>query len=558
MLSNFRIGTRLGVGFAACILITLIISVWSLINADILATQTAKLHRHPFTVTNALRATNTAIIDIRSLMKSVALADNRQQVEQLVKQIDALEAEAFAQLKITREAYLGPRVDLDRIEERLRAWKPGRDKSIDLARDGRMDEAEAMIEGTGTELSQNMRAELEKVLQFSIAEAGEYVVNAQKTAHEIELLSYLALLIAMLMGVGIGTFATRSITRPLGEMKSAMAEMTEGRLDKSVQGAMRGDELGAMARALESFREGLLRARELAAEQEATRIARERRAEAIEQMTRDFEKAVAVVVTDVGSAAGELEGTAQEMSSLAQQTSQQSAAVAAASEQAAANVQTVASAAEELTSSVDEIGRQISRSADVSQMAVGEAGRTGEVAKGLADAASRISEVIRLINDIASQTNLLALNATIEAARAGEAGKGFAVVANEVKSLANQTAKATEEITNQISAVQNATVQVVAAIGSIATRIGEVNEITTTIASAMAEQGAATSEIARNVQQAAAGTTEISSTITGVSQAAGAADGAASRVLSSAGGLRKRSDHLQGTVGDFISRVRTA
>ena len=261
------------------------------------------------------------------------------------------------------------------------------------------------------------------------------------------------------------------------------------------------------------------------------------------------------VVEVVASASTEIESNAQLMSATAEQTSRQSSAVAAASEEATSNVQTVASAAEEMSSSIDEISRQVAQSAEIAGSAVEEANKTNATIQGLAEAAQKIGEVVDLINDIAGQTNLLALNATIEAARAGEAGKGFAVVASEVKSLATQTAKATEEIANQIGAMQSVTSESVEAIKGIGTTIERINEIATTIASAVEEQGAATQEIARNVQQAAQGTQEVSSNISEVTKGVSETGQASGQVLEAASGLSKQADELKTEIDAFIESL---
>jgi methyl-accepting chemotaxis protein len=269
-----------------------------------------------------------------------------------------------------------------------------------------------------------------------------------------------------------------------------------------------------------------------------------------------FENSVMGVVERVSASASGLQGSAQAMSSTAEETSRQATAVAAAAEQASANVQTVATAAEELASSIDEIGRQVAQSTAIAQKAVEVAKATDARVQGLAEAASKIGEVVNLINDIASQTNLLALNATIEAARAGDAGKGFAVVASEVKSLANQTARATEEIGAQIASIQNATGEAVQAIKDIGATIGDISEIATAIASAVEEQGAATREIAGNVQQASSGTREVTDNISGVTKAAGETGEAAHQVADAASALSEQSNTLRTQVEAFLRAVR--
>ncbi len=292
--------------------------------------------------------------------------------------------------------------------------------------------------------------------------------------------------------------------------------------------------------------------------QEAMLAERQVRQDKMNKAIEDFDAKSKASLSAVSGAAGQVQTTANTLSGNAQQTSTQSTAVAAASEEASANVQTVASATEELSSSVQEIGRQVSESAKIAGQAVEQANRTNTTVQGLAASAEKIGTVVKLIQDIASQTNLLALNATIEAARAGEAGKGFAVVAAEVKNLANQTAKATEEIGQQIAEIQAATKESVGAIQEIAGTITSINQIATTIAAAVEEQGAATQEIARNVQEAAKGTQEVSSNIGGVNMAAAETGQMATGLLSAAGELTKQSESLRQEVEGFFTTIRAA
>jgi methyl-accepting chemotaxis protein len=350
----------------------------------------------------------------------------------------------------------------------------------------------------------------------------------------------------------------RRVSQPLRRLTGAMRRLADHDLSVDVDGVERRDEIGEMSRAVQIFKDGMIEADKLAAEQQAEQNRKERRQQAVEGHISAFDRSVAASLQILSAASTELQTTSQTMSATAEQTSHKSAAVAAASEEASSNVQTVASSAEELSSSISEISRQVTESTRVAGQAVDEADRTNLQVKRLADAAQKIGDVVKLINDIAGQTNLLALNATIEAARAGEAGKGFAVVASEVKSLATQTSRATEDIAAQIGAIQEATGGAVQAIGSIGETIRQVNEIATAIAAAVEEQGVATQEIARNVQQAASGTGQVSINIAGVTEAAGETGAASTQVNNAAGELARIAATLRGEVDGFIANIRAA
>ena len=381
---------------------------------------------------------------------------------------------------------------------------------------------------------------------------------ARSTRHTIVMTIAISLLgLAAAVGVGLWV-ARKGIAQPVRQLGSVMQRFADNDLDAEVPGVERGDELGGMARTVQVFKNNALERRQME-ERERLEIAeREKRAAVIASLTQGFDAKAAGLLSEINGAATQLKSTAQAMSATAEQTTQQAHAVASASEEASANVQTVATAAEELSASIHEISRQVDQSAGVARAAAEDVQATSQAVQGLAETSARISEVVKLITDIASQTNLLALNATIEAARAGDAGKGFAVVAGEVKQLASQTARATDEIGQQIGAVQSATSKAVDAIAGIVKRIDEINSIASAISAAVEQQAAATGEIARNVQSAAQGTELVSVNIVGVNQAATEAREASTQVLGASQSLIAQSAHLEGEVSTFLSGVRAA
>jgi methyl-accepting chemotaxis protein len=364
--------------------------------------------------------------------------------------------------------------------------------------------------------------------------------------------------IAVISG-SIAWMIGRSISKPLALLGARMQDLADGKLENEIPGVGRGDEVGKMSATVQIFKDNALRMRELEKSEAETqaRMAKERRS-AMENLAGDFERSVNGIVRSVSSAAAGMQTTAQSMTSTASDASARAANVSAASQNASNNVGTVASAAEELSSSVNEISRQVARSSEIASKAVGDAERTNATVQVLSTGAEKIGEVVKLIHSIAAQTNLLALNATIEAARAGESGRGFAVVASEVKALANQTAKATEEISGQVAAMQQSTSDAVSAINGITQTIAQMSEITNGISAAIEQQGGATREIARNIQSVAAGSSEINSHIGGVTSAAEATGKAASDVLSNARELDNQSGMLRSAVDGFLAKVRAA
>jgi methyl-accepting chemotaxis protein len=392
----------------------------------------------------------------------------------------------------------------------------------------------------------------------ALAEAAERASAARDAA--LMMLALAGLAVVALLGVlaGVTVMLRRRVIAPLATLTKAVGELAAGRDDVAIPTIDRDDEIGAMAGSLQVFKDALIanKAADKAAAVEAD--AKIQRGQRVDKITRDFEAMIGEVVDIVSSASTELEASAGTLTASAERSEQLTTMVAAASEEASINVQSVASATEEMASSVNEISRQVQDSARIASEAVEQAQKTNDRVGDLAKAASRIGDVVELINTIAGQTNLLALNATIEAARAGEAGRGFAVVASEVKALAEQTAKATGEISQQISGIQAATQESVGAIQEIGNTIGRMSEIATAIASAVEQQGAATQEISRNVQQAAHGTQQVSANIADVQRGASETGSASSQVLTSAKSLSGESSRLRREVGKFLSSVRSA
>jgi len=387
--------------------------------------------------------------------------------------------------------------------------------------------------------------------------ATETEATASVTAFSIALWSVSALVVLMVgagvLGVGIG------VVRPITAMTEVMRRLAEGDLDISIPSLRRKDEVGAMADAVQIFRDNAGRVRDLEIEQVALKQRSEaERRDAMRRVAGDFEATIGEIVKVVWSASSEIEDAAATLTTSAESTQGLSAGVAAASAQSSTNVTSAAAASEEMAASVNEIGRQVEDAQRIARSAVEQAERTNQRVATLSQAATRIGEVVKMINEVAEQTNLLALNATIEAARAGEAGRGFAVVASEVKALAAQTAKATDEIASQITQMQHATGESVSAINEIGTTISRISEISSAIAAAVEEQGVATHEIARNVQEAASGAREVTSSIAQVNRGAVDTGAAAAQVHGSAAALLGESQRLSIEVDRFISAVRAA
>ena len=530
---------------------------------------------------STLEENTRAIVDVQATRAITALRLNNAVDEAIIREKNiiietnaATNAEHYVQFKVSRDRALAAidrlialadtetrRTTNEGIKASLVAFFALSERSIAL---GLKNENAAAAEVSNAQVRparMKIADALATRVESNIRDLEAMKLQAAETTEAARQTLTLSAAIGLVIAFGLlGVIAIQGITRPLANLVAVLQRMAQGEIDSEIKEAVRGDEIGAVGRAVEGIK--AMVAQKAAEQAEIKRVAdeaaaAERRRTMIE-LADGFERAVGGIVGTVSSSATELQATASTMTATATETASQSTTVAAAAEEAASNVNTVAAAAEELGSSVQEIGRQVGGSARLAQQAVLTADQTATLVQALSQTSARIGDMVGMISGIAGQTNLLALNATIEAARAGAAGRGFAVVASEVKALAEQTAKATDEIARQIGEVQGVTHQAVTAIGAITGQIREIDAVATSIAAAVEQQGAATQEIVRNVSQAAMGAGEVTANIVGVAQASEETGAAASQVLSAASELSRQSEHLTGEVVRFLATVRAA
>jgi methyl-accepting chemotaxis protein len=510
---------------------------------------------------------STALITLSGAEFQIALdprPENRSVVRKIVDEQMQLFKQRFEDFGKTRDEQT--RAMLPGIRETMSVYEKSLENTLRLADETKDVQLHEQIERlrvsaiSSQTVAGKLRGDMRTVVKLLDDRVNEFAAQAseeyQKTSRLLMIVAAAGILFGVLAGYLIGQFG---IVRPINLLKTVMEAFARNDLQADVPGVDRRDELGEMARTVEIFKKnGLDKIRMEAEQKESEQRAVVQRKQDMIKLADQFEGAVGEIIETVSSASTELEASASTLTATAVRAQEVTTTVAAASEEASTNVQAVASATEEMASSVNEISRQVQESARMAAEAVDQARKTNDRVGELSKAAGRIGDVVELINTIAGQTNLLALNATIEAARAGEAGRGFAVVASEVKALAEQTAKATGEIGQQITGIQAATQDSVNAIKEISGTIERLSEISSTIAAAVEEQGAATQEISRNVQQAAQGTQQVSSNITDVQRGAGETGSASSQVLSAAQSLSRDSNRLKHEVSEFLNTVRAA
>lgn len=557
-LDNLKFGRKFAAAFGVLVAIMMasgILTFYQLNRASDAANEVER-------VTGLLMTLNTMqgmAVDQSGSIKELLLTGNRDAIDRYRQQGDAFDQEANKLL-----AALSQSAESRKIAEEFVAinhtWRETAERQIALMRQPFTVDEARQLEANGA--GQKYLAALTE--KFDVLNAmGTQATHAAKERQDTVFLTVvwfaagsaaLGVLIAVLAYLAL----TRGIAVPIQAMTGVMGEMATGNHNVTVPGAGRGDEVGQMAEAVEVFRRNMVENERLQAEAAAKQKAELDRAQALRDITQQFESDAQSMTAAVAAAATELESTAQSLNSIADQSTQRATMVATASEETSANVQTVATASTELSASISEISHQVANANTLASAARNDAQSTEVEVRALDEAVQRIGTVVTLIQEIAEQTNLLALNATIESARAGDAGKGFAVVASEVKNLAGQTGKATEEIAAQIQSVQDRTKTAVDAIAKIVTRVNEVQEVAAAVAAAVEEQDSATKEISRNVEEVATAANEVNLNISGVREAASETGESSGIVLTTAQGLSKQAEGLKSRVQAFLRDVRAA
>jgi methyl-accepting chemotaxis protein len=559
MLDRLGIAAKLAILTITMLLLLVIVGGMGIVNAAKLADQTNGLHEHPVTVIQGVGKAEVAFRAMRTDIRDAILASQPADFDRIQGSFDR-NADAFlAGMAVAKTAFLGDTGNFDDVLAAFAVFRAACQDTISNAKGGDKDAALVAMRGPGGAASvKTMIEKMKAINEVADRRVDDFVGHANGLYAAVVAMTGAMLALSLALGGLVAWALSRSVTAPIGGLTRAMRDLADGRLATDIPHAEAPNEVGEMARAVQVFKANAVEQRRLQAEEKESQDRRHRRQSRLESLTGEFDQAVSSLLSEVSQAAQRMEATAQAMSANATTTQRQSAAVSAATEQASANVGVIAEASNQLLASIGAIGEQVGQSSRISTEAAREAQETNRRIEGLAAAASRVGEVVSMITDIANQTNLLALNATIEAARAGDAGKGFAVVAGEVKHLANQTAKATEEIAAQIGAIQSETQEAVAVIRRITRVIGDISDMSAAISGSVEQQGAALTEVVRNVEEAAAGTGEVARSIVAVVRAADDTGEIADQARQAAASLAGQSDVLRRSVEGFLSGVKAA